>query len=842
MQALIKSSTLIAILLISFVSFGQFETRMPISNTAHVFGKVFDSTGETVPFATVIVLKSETDPTTGVAKEVLVTGTTTEGNGEFSIEDLEMTAGYKLQISYIGFDNHDIPLTFQRGKTEYDLGKITMSEGAQQLDEITVTAIVSAMKMDVDKRVFNVGANSIAAGGTGEDVLRNVPSINVDIDGGITLRNAPPQIFLDGRPTTLTPDQIPADAIESIEVITNPSAKYDASGGGAGILNIILKKNKKTGYNGSVRVGAESIGGGNTGLELNLRQNKFNIFGSFNGRLNKRIGTSELSRTNFSEGVPSLFTTQSSRDEQSGSNLMGRLGFDYLISNKSSITLSGMTSYGSFDPLSRQSIFTDNLFDTEGAIFSERISSGGRAFKNQGLTFGFKHLFSTDGDEISFDANYFSRSFENNSTMLTNLYQGGVGSPLDYTFSQKILGMSDNSTLVMQIDLTKNLGSSKLEAGLRANISGRDTENNNFNVNPITQGLELIYNPSSNFVHEDNVYAAYASVKNSYKNFGYQIGLRAESSSYNGKLTETGQEFSNSFPISLFPSIFLSQRLSESDDVQISYTRRVNRPNFFQLIPFADSTDRLDIRLGNANLLPEFTSSLEASYLKRFDSGNTLLGSVYYKHTDNLISGFLIDNGDGRLISTFVNANSAYSSGLEMTAQTYITKTFDINTNLNIYNSKINLDETSDVEGNPDALWSWFGKVNGNLKLKNNFTIQVSGLYQSKTNQAAGSGERQGFGGGAQSSAQGYIKAFYSVDAAVKKTFADNKMTLTLSMNDIFRTRFNAAYSENNFFIQDFSRINNPQVLRLNFAYNFGKVDSVIFKRKTKGTGEQIGE
>src|SRR5690606_24223604 len=140
----------------------------------------------------------------------------------------------------------------------------------------------------------------------------------------------------------------------------------------------------------------------------------------------------------------------------------------------------------------------------------------------------------------------------------------------------------------------------------------------------------------------DEVYAAYTTITNSYKDIGYKIGLRAESSQYFGKLTETGEEFSNSFPISLFPSIFLSQKISDKDDVQLSYTRRINRPNFFQLIPFADSTDRLNIEMGNANLVPEFTSSLEASYMKRFSSGNTLLSSAYYKHTDNLISSFLI--------------------------------------------------------------------------------------------------------------------------------------------------------------------------------------------------------
>jgi outer membrane receptor protein involved in Fe transport len=336
------------------------------------------------------------------------------------------------------------------------------------------------------------------------------------------------------------------------------------------------------------------------------------------------------------------------------------------------------------------------------------------------------------------------------------------------------------------------------------------------------------------------VYAAYVTFSNSMKNFAYKAGLRAESSDYSGELKNTGQKFSNNYPVSLFPSLFLTQKLQHNQQLQMSYSRRINRPNFFQLIPFTDYTDKLNITRGNPGLVPEFTQSVELSYLKTFKGNNTFLASLYYKNTNNLITRYLDKqsdpvSGDDVLINTYINANSSYSTGAEFTSQNYLTKWWDISANANIYQSKIN---TNNVNlKSQDALVSWFGKFNSNFKLPAKFSMQVSTIYQSKTNLPVNSGGG-GFGPGgfgqSQSSSQGYIKSFWGTDIAVKKTFLKNDAaSITVSVNDIFKTRKTDQYSESAFFIQNYSRIRDPQMVRINFAYRFGKLDMSLFKRRT---------
>ncbi|MEO7801669.1 MAG: outer membrane beta-barrel family protein, partial [Ginsengibacter sp.] len=291
------------------------------------------------------------------------------------------------------------------------------------------------------------------------------------------------------------------------------------------------------------------------------------------------------------------------------------------------------------------------------------------------------------------------------------------------------------------------------------------------------------------------------------------------------------------YPISLFPSVFLSQKVSDKDELQLSYSRRINRPNFFQLIPFTDSSDRLNITQGNPGLVPEFTQSFELNYLKTMKKNNTIMGSLYYKRTTDLITRYLTkDPNSSVLINTYINANSSYSTGAELTSQTYLAKWVDFSTNVNVYNSKVNTDNISGTSQN--ALWSWFGKFNSNFKLPAKFSTQLSATYQSKTNLPVNKGGG-GFGGPggfgqAQSASQGYIKSFYGVDIAIKKTFLKNDVAaLTLNVSDIFRTRRTTQYSESEYFVQTYDRIRDPQMIRLNLSYRFGKVDMSVAKRKT---------
>ncbi len=755
-----KLLLLLAAIILKFSVFAQMapNQKMPApQNIGHIYGKLVDNTGKAIADASIILLQSHFDTSSKKMKEVLLKGLTTKSNGEFSFEELPMFGNLKLKISATGYEPIEQNVSFKMqvppasgsspkqpgdmsqamNAFDKDLGNIKLATDVKQLKTVTVTASKPTLKMDIDKKVYNVEKDIVNAGGTALDVMKNVPSVNVDIDGNVTLRNSTPQIYIEGRPTTLTLDQIPADAIESVEVITNPSAKYDASGGGSGILNIILKKNRKAGYNGNVRAGVDKYGAVNGGGDFNVRQGKFNVGASAFVNENKGRTTGATDRTNFGDTATSIH--QTNNDRNNGAFIFGRLGIDYFMTNRTSFSLAGIRVHGEFKPTQLLSTTTDSLFNTgTQSSYSERNTNTNREFNASGLQFGFKHLFPKEGETLTVDLNYFSGKNTNNSLYNTNYFSDGAGSDIIGNSQQKTIGVGDNQFLTVQTDYVKPISTkTKLEAGLRLQQQKLTNITDNYFLDSTGTNFELSDAASINYKNTNNIYAGYVSVTSAIKNFGYQLGLRAERSDYSGDLISTKQYFSNSYPISLFPSVFLSQKLNGNQELQLSYTRRINRPNFFQLIPYTDYSDSLNITRGNPNLVPEFTNSFEFSYLKTLPHNNTILASVYYKQTTNLITRYLDTSvneltGKQDIINTYVNANSSYTIGAELTTVMNLAKWWDMTANINVYNSKINTDNVSG--SSQAALWSWFGKLNNNFKLPAKFKLQLTGMYQSKTN------------------------------------------------------------------------------------------------------------
>lgn len=847
--------------------------KMPAPAMGIAYGKIVDTDGKALSGVTVTLMQSKMDPQTKKVKEVLVSVNTTKSNGDFRFESLVIFNKYTLKISAIGFENFDNKFTFidlppnsgggaggqnaampstpsgnggmpnlKSADFDKDLGNIALIVRTEELKSVVVTSSKKGLSMEIDKKVFNVEKNLVSVGGTAADLMKNVPSVNVDIDGNITLRNATPQIYIDGRPTTLTLDQIPSDAIESVEIITNPSAKYDASGGNAGILNLVLKKNKKNGYNGNLNAGVDKRGGLNGGASFNLREDKFNVSLSTFGNQSKNVNTGSTEIRNLVSS-PNLLVNQNSNSKNNGGFLFGKFGIDYFLSNRLTLSLGAIKVHGDMSP--NDFLKTDSLYDGGSHVsYSERATNNNRIFNANGLTGGFKYLFQKDGEELTGDFNVFSGENETNTLYTTNIFDvnGGVQKG---TILQNLIGNGTNKFQTIQTDYVNPIGEKgKIEAGLRFQIKNMTNSQGNYIYNNSTNTYDIVPSSSSNYKNTDHVYAAYATFSNSIKNFGYKVGLRAESSNYKGELTDTQQTFTNNYPISLFPSVFLSQKLNDNEDVQFNFSRRVNRPFFMQVIPFIDSTDPLNWSRGNAGLKPEFINSLETSYSKKFKGNNSLLVSVYYKGSKDLITKYMdtiTADGVKRPLSTYVNANSSRSIGAEFTAQNTFNTWWDSNTNLNIYNSKI---DTDNITGSSqDAITSWFLKMNNNFKLPKNYKIQLSGTYQSKTNLPVNQGGG-GMGGpqmsGSQSSSQGYVKSNYGVDLALQKSFLkNNAATLTLSVNDIFRTRSYSQYSESDFFIQNSYRINDAPMFKLNFSYKFGQMDASIMKRKNmKGESE----
>ncbi|MBD0279741.1 MAG: TonB-dependent receptor family protein, partial [Flavisolibacter sp.] len=457
----------------------------------------------------------------------------------------------------------------------------------------------------------------------------------------------------------------------------------------------------------------------------------------------------------------------------------------------------------------------------------------------------YKHLFPKSGHEWTADITY-NRGKNNNSNYIYTDYYKMTQKEFLRRYRQQQLGSGENKNLIVQTDYSKPINDkSKYEIGARATIRDVKSANNFYTV---TSSGTLIPLPGQNILYnsKDRVYAAYATYTNRIKNFGYQLGIRAESSDYNGVLPNKGQSFTIKFPLSLFPSVFLTQRVNETDDLQFNYSRRINRPNFWQLFPFTDYSDSLNISRGNPNLKPEFTNSLELSYSKIFKNRDNFIASLYFKNTNDLITRFQTLEQDTFLkrdiiVSTFINANRSYITGLELTARNKLTKFWDLTSNANFFTAKIDLKNEKD----PDQFLSYFIKINNTFRLPKNLTLQLSGDYQSRIISSPGSGGG-GFGGGGggrgggfgnSSAAQGYIRPNYGVDAALRFEFLKNRTaSLSLNVNDIFRTRKYSAHTESQFFIQDIERRRDPQVARLNFNWRFGKMDISLFKRRNNRT------
>lgn len=814
-----------------------------------------------------LIMHSIVDPATKKKKLVLVKGMDTKANGEFNFEDLPIASQLILKVSAAGYKPQDVPFMIipsgagaakpgsQNSGSPFgnlpsfdkDLGVIKLSTAVSELGAVTVTAKPPAMKLDMDKKVFNVERNIVSAGGTGLDVMRNVPSVNVDIDGNVTLRGTSPTIFVDGRPTTLSLDQIPADAIESVEVMTNPSAKYDASGGGSGILNIVLKKNRKKGYNGNISGGFDSHGAPNALGGFSIRQDKVNLSanGMYNGMNGKTVGNTD--RYTFLGNGSRLLQGDVSRNK--GHFLFGQLGLDYFVSNKTTLSGSYIKVHGSFTPTDASNIQADSPLSNPASYYSLRNSVSSRVFDVNGVQVGMKHLFAKEGEQLTADGSYFGVNAHTNSLYTTDYYTGKPGTDIQSTTRSENLGTAAPAFYTVQTDYTDPLTSkTKLETGLRASIQKLSNLNNTYTLdNAGHPTLDTL--GTSDYKSTNSVYAAYVNLTSSIGSFGYSLGLRAESSRYTGDLLNTGEHFKNTYPVSLFPSLFLSEKLKHDQELQLSATRKVNRPSFFQLIPFTDYSDTLNITRGNPALVPEFTYSFEMSYMKTFPHNNTLLVSGYYKYTSNIITRYqdsgLNPQAKPVLINTYENANNAYTVGAEITSTDNITKWWDISVNLNLYNSHINTANLN--QPSQAALWSWFGKFNSNFKLPDNFSVQLTVIYQSKSNLPVNQNNNQ-FGppgSNTQSSSQGYIKPTWGTDIAVKKSFLkNNAASVTLSMTDIFRTRWSNQYSQSAFFSQEYDRLKDPQLFRFVFAYRFGKMDLNLFKRKdmnSQGMGDAGG-
>ncbi len=878
-----KFYTLSSILLTSFLFFiglNALQAQRPNGagqgggadmRVGRFYGKIIDAnTGKNAEYCSVQLVGMQMDTATKRRKEGILGGQLTGENGEFSLENLPVFGEFTLRISCMGYDPYESKVSFglKRGgpggdagggqqppvggrggggrmdasQFDKDLGNIKISPSSVMLKEAEIVGQAGGFSLALDKKVFKVDKNLNAAGGTAEDALRNVPSLSVDIDGNLTMRNAAPQIFVDGRPSNLTLEQIPADAIDNVELITNPSAKYDASGGSSGIVNIVLKKERRIGYNGSIRAGIDMRGRPNFGGDINARQGKFNAFLSGNYSARRSLGTSETFRNNlFGARYTNVLQEGESKNNRQFVNV--RTGFDWFINNRNTLTFAANVTNGGNNNNDLLQILTDTLApegtQIVGSARSVRDVHSEREFLSTGGQILYKKLFPTEGRELTADINFNGSNFDNLSEFGTTYLANNIKG------FQTQEGKGGNKFLTIQTDFTTPLGNGlKLETGARAAIRTFSSKNANFQLNPVSNEMVRVNNFADEYAYLDQVYAAYSTFSQSFKKWGYQVGLRAESSKYDGELPISNSKFGNNYPVTLFPSVFTTYKLNEEDNIQLNYSRRINRPNFFQLIPFSDFSDSLLLSRGNPNLVPEFTNALEFSYQNIINRSHNFLASVYYRRATNLITRYQFNEfneflGRDAVVSTYANANSGYAYGGELTLKNTFFKVIEMTSNINLFNTVLNAENVEASLRNEQ--FSWNVRENINVRLPKDWSFQVSGDYESRTSlsnfSSQGGGGHGGWREGPSNSAQGYRLPIWSMDLSVRKQFLNKKASLTLSCSDIFRSRINSNYSKSLTFIQQSERLRDPQFFRLNFAYRFGKFDVSLFKRKNTRQG-----
>jgi outer membrane receptor protein involved in Fe transport len=816
----------------------SFDSDPRPSTKKGLIGRIVESKAKKgIEAASVQVFELRRD-SLGKSGENLIGGMLTQPNGDFNFIDLALPDTFSIHVSAQGYAENTKTVAMDRSDQAnlgMDVGNIKLASEADMLGAVTVVAQKPTLQMGIDRKIFNVDKNITSTGGTAVDVMKNIPSVTVDVDGNVQLRNSSPQIFVDGRPTILTLEQIASDDIERVELITNPSAKFDAASSG-GIINVVLKKNKRSGFNGIASAGVGTPGIYNGNLSLNLRQNKLNFFGSANYNRSGGVAKSESKRQNKSSGTITDYFNQQSENDRLRRFQNFRFGMDYFIDNRNTLTVTQGFVKGRFQNNEDQN---QQYLDVSQELvrIGLRNNDGNSQFKRSNSQLNYTHNFPKKGSELTADVTYNTGDGFNRS-LITNSYFLPDGTSQGSPSLVRNQGANSNNQLTIQTDLVYPItDDSKIEMGLR---TFRQNNTNVYNVFSVNNNTEEKLPLSTNVKYDETVHAAYTTYTNKFKGIRFQVGLRAEYSKFNGLLVDSAKKFGYTLPAGaknifdgLFPSLYLTREISEGKELQLNFSRRVRRPDFWQLNPFIDINDPLNITQGNPQLRPEYTNSFEFNYNHTYEHGN-FLGVLYFRNNDDDITRY----GDtitaaqyqqfnnaaidpNAILNTFINAQYTNRMGAEFT----LTQKFgnlEVIPNVNLQYRKVKA-----VVGNLNLSnqgFNWQSKLIVNYKfapsitLLKNTSIQLSSDYESK-----------------QVIPQGRNKEQFVTDFAIKKEFLKNKAaSVTFAVNDVFNTnKFGQIYDTENFY-QDSYRRWMVRNFRLNFSYRFGNRDFNLFGQKER--------
>jgi len=777
-----------------------------------VFGTVSDSsTKKPAEFASVALLR--------VRDSVPVAGALTDEKGNFSITEVPF-GRFILRISSIGFANYSsAPMAITPNALKVDLGRILIRSNVKRLKEVEVAGEKSEYVNSLDRKVYNLDKNIVNTGGTATEVLRNIPSVTVDIDGNISLRGSGNvNVLIDGKPSGLTGStrqavlqQIPASSIERIEVITNPSAKYDADGM-AGIINIVTKKDKLKGLNANVSVGVGTNEKYNVAAGGNYRTQKVNLYTNYSYRHEKRASTGESTRENYYGDSLSYNLSQSHGTGLSNAHVL-KGGLDFY---QSPYTTLGASVTASFRKESRPEYV--NYQDLNAA--KEQTDSYIRENEDHGDntsvdgSLDFRKTFRKNKGEWTASAAY---------SQGTRLSDDTYNSFTDFhvpVLTEYTSNTTYNSIQTFQTDYSLPLGEvSKLETGWKSIIRNIDAETNGSDYFPSTGVFVSDPRYIDHFIYDEQIHAGYLIYTGHFQKFDYQAGVRGEDYMNSGKSSTTMVDFHNLY-LNIYPSGFLKYNFSKTSQAQASYSRRVNRPESRTLNPFVDYSDSLNLRKGNPEIKPEYIDSYELSYLKEFEKHSVNI-TFYYRYTRDMITRYrTLDQTTNITTSTFINFSSSQNTGAEVVIKNQLGDFVNVMTSANVYQNKIN---GSNVEAElQGASTNWNARSTVNVKLTVNTSFQLSGMYMAPVVQP-----------------QGSFRGMSGVDAGIRQELWKGKASLSLNVNDIFNTRKMVIHSTGEGFIYDMTRTRESRVAMLNFSWRFGSADYNARRKSQRNQNQQ---
>ncbi len=788
--------------------------------STQISGSVLDAeTGESIPSASVAVWSARDSS--------LTTGAISDSEGAFLIEGLR-PGRYYVHIHFVGYLTEVISdIALRPGAWTADLGVIELQTDVEMLDEVVVEERREFMEVGIDRTVYNTRDQLVSAGGDASQVLEEIPSVEVDIDGNISLRgNQNVAILLNGRPTSMTGEALitflqglPATTVDRVEVIPNPSAKYEPDGM-SGILNIVLRQDQDLGFGGSLTAGGGTQESYNAGGSLNFIQGKFSSFVNYGFRHSMRNSTGDRWQENRVSD-PLFVIDEDDRGERGGNSHNLSTSVDYSISDKNVLSLATRFSMRGGD---QDGLNAYRLLDANEVLMGsyDRTRLGDRTDLNQDYRLSFSRIVAPGTHELQIEARY-EKEDENdeNSYAEDGLRFGTSGAGAD-PFMQRSTQEEDNGEGSLQLDYSRPLGNGKLEAGYRGSI---DLLESRFGVETFDHGLNAYLidaHRTNTFDYRQNIQAAYGIVQQSFGPFATQVGLRYEQARTTFDLTTTDDRYENDY-FSFFPSAFLTWELSRSEtswkQIKFSYSKRINRPRTWSLNPFNDDLDPYSRREGNPYLEPEYTHAMEGSYI-HFAGPVSITLTPYYRKTINRIQWYEFINDRGVSITTFRNFDTSSSAGFESVG------TLRLSDRLNAFGSfnafRMQTDGSNVESGLGNDAWGWSTRANATLSVREGLSVQLSWFYRAPMDIE-----------------NGRIGAFSRVSFGARQQLLNERASLSLQIRDPFdMMQFNITRETPRFYQESIRSFNARQV-NLSLTYNFGRQQRQ--RRQQRGDYEQGG-